>query len=189
MTLRPRRTWLTITDASPGRMKNACTREARQARDRRGGGSGFRASRMRQSGGSPAADGPLSSGDGPHDPIPRSAVCTPYGGPQTNGLQVFKNFGNTTVILTGSCCCVRATSDCSAPTPCHQATFWWETRTAGRPGSHRCLRGGNTGSRFTVSGWRPDGSSTWCSAWRRSLRACRSRRGCLSTTTTLPAAT
>lgn len=52
-----------------------------------------------QSGGSPAADGPLSSGDGPHDPIPRGAVCTPYGGPQTNGLQVFTNYGSTTVIL------------------------------------------------------------------------------------------
>lgn len=49
--------------------------------------------------GRPAADGPLSSGDGLHGPIPKGAVCTPYGGPQTDGLQVFTNYGNTTVIL------------------------------------------------------------------------------------------
>lgn len=52
-----------------------------------------------QSGSSPAADGPLSSGLGPHARIPRGAVCTPYGGPQTNGLQVFTNYGSSTVIL------------------------------------------------------------------------------------------
>jgi len=52
-----------------------------------------------QSGGSLADDGPLSGGDDPHDPIPRGAVYTPYGGPQTSGLQVFTNHGSTTVIL------------------------------------------------------------------------------------------
>jgi hypothetical protein len=52
-----------------------------------------------QNGGSPAADGPLSSGLGQHARIPKGAVCTPYGGPQTNGLQVFTNFGSTTVVL------------------------------------------------------------------------------------------
>jgi len=51
-----------------------------------------------QSGGV-AANGPLSSGDGPHDPVSRGAVCTPDGGPQTDGLTVFTNYGSTTVIL------------------------------------------------------------------------------------------
>jgi hypothetical protein len=51
------------------------------------------------SGRSPAADGPLSSGNGIHDPIPRGSVCTPDGGPQTNGLQVFTNYGSTIVVL------------------------------------------------------------------------------------------
>jgi hypothetical protein len=80
----------------------APTGETRQASDlSRGGRRGSAGSALAgcQSGGSPAADGPLSSGDGPHDPLPRGAVCTPYGGPQTNGLQVFTNYRSTTVIL------------------------------------------------------------------------------------------
>ncbi len=50
-------------------------------------------------GGSPAADGPLSSGSSIHGLIPKGSVCTPAGGPQTSGLQVFTNYGTTTVIL------------------------------------------------------------------------------------------
>ncbi len=49
-------------------------------------------------GGDPAADGPLSSGSR-HGPIPGGSVCTPEGGPQTSGLQVFTNYGHTTLVL------------------------------------------------------------------------------------------
>lgn len=49
--------------------------------------------------GGPADDGPLSSGNSIHGPIPRGSVCTPTGGPQTSALQSFTNYGSTTVIL------------------------------------------------------------------------------------------
>ena len=49
--------------------------------------------------GAPADDGPLSSADHMHDPIPGGSICTPYGGPQTDGFVTFTNFGGTTVTL------------------------------------------------------------------------------------------
>ncbi len=50
-------------------------------------------------GGGTATDGPLSSGDGVHAPIPKGSICTPSGGPQTSGFQVFTNYGKTAVVL------------------------------------------------------------------------------------------
>jgi hypothetical protein len=48
---------------------------------------------------SPAADGPLSSGNGIHDPIPRGSECAPGGRPVAFGLQQFTNYGKTAVVL------------------------------------------------------------------------------------------
>ena len=50
-------------------------------------------------GGGPATDGPLSSGNGIHDPVPRGSICAPGGQPWAFGLQQFTNYGNTTVVL------------------------------------------------------------------------------------------
>ena len=47
----------------------------------------------------PAADGPLSSGNGIHDPIPRGSVCAPGGHPWAFAMQQFTNYGHTTVVL------------------------------------------------------------------------------------------
>jgi|SRR5580658_335301 hypothetical protein len=49
--------------------------------------------------GGPATDGPLSSGNGANDPIPRGAICAPGGRPQAFGDQQFTNYGDTTVVL------------------------------------------------------------------------------------------
>lgn len=46
-----------------------------------------------------ATDGPLSSGNGVHDPIPRGSICVPGGRPQTFGDQQFTNYGHATVVL------------------------------------------------------------------------------------------
>src|ERR1700761_4351871 len=45
----------------------------------------------------PDSDGPLSSGNGIHDPIPRGSICVRGGRPQTFGDQQFTNYGRTTV--------------------------------------------------------------------------------------------
>jgi hypothetical protein len=47
--------------------------------------------------GRPATHGPLSSGVG--GTIPRGAICAPGGELQTFGVQVFTNYGHTTVVL------------------------------------------------------------------------------------------
>ncbi len=49
--------------------------------------------------GGPAADGPLSSGNGIHDPIPRGSNCVPGGRSWAFGFQQFTDYGHTTVIL------------------------------------------------------------------------------------------
>lgn len=49
--------------------------------------------------GGPAADGPLSSGNSMHGPIPRGSQCVPGGRPQAFGFDSFTNYGHTTVIL------------------------------------------------------------------------------------------
>ena len=50
--------------------------------------------------GAPASDGPLSSAASIHGPVARGSECSlATGRPQTFGLQVFTNYGNTTVIL------------------------------------------------------------------------------------------
>lgn len=46
-----------------------------------------------------SADGPLSSGLGIHDPVPRGSVCAPGGRPWAFGLQSFTNYGKATVVL------------------------------------------------------------------------------------------
>ncbi len=51
------------------------------------------------SGGSPSADGPVSSSSSRHGTIPNGSQCVPGGGPQTFGDELFTNFGNTTVTL------------------------------------------------------------------------------------------
>jgi hypothetical protein len=43
--------------------------------------------------------GPLSSGNGVHDPIPSGSICVPGGRPQTFGDQQFTNYGHITVVL------------------------------------------------------------------------------------------
>jgi hypothetical protein len=50
-------------------------------------------------GGGPAADGPVSSGNSMHGPIPRGSQCVPGGRPQAFGFDSFTNYGHTTVIL------------------------------------------------------------------------------------------
>ena len=50
-------------------------------------------------GGGPAADGPLSSGDSAHGPIPSGSICVPGGRPQTFGDQQFTNYGHITVVV------------------------------------------------------------------------------------------
>jgi hypothetical protein len=151
----------------------APTRETRQASDlSRGGRRGSAGSALAgcQSGGSPAADGPLSSGDGPHDPLPRGAVCTPYGGPQTNGLQVFTNYRSTTVILDRVVLLRPRNQRLLGAYAVPSGNFSWETRTAGRPGVPRCHRAGNTASasaQARASGmraWSPAGSARPVSA-------------------------
>ena len=47
----------------------------------------------------PVTDGPLSSGNGIHDPSPRSTICAPGGQPWAFGLDRFTNYGHATVIL------------------------------------------------------------------------------------------
>jgi hypothetical protein len=49
--------------------------------------------------GGPAADGPLSSGNGVHDPIPRGSICVPAGRPVAFADQQFTNYGDATVVL------------------------------------------------------------------------------------------
>jgi hypothetical protein len=49
--------------------------------------------------GGPASDGPLSSGNGIHDPIPRGSICAPGGHTWAFGMQTFTNYGETTVVL------------------------------------------------------------------------------------------
>lgn len=51
------------------------------------------------SGGSPAADGPLSSSASMHGPVPRGSVCTPGGHPVAFANELFTNYGDTTVVL------------------------------------------------------------------------------------------
>lgn len=46
-----------------------------------------------------SADGPLSSGNSRHGPIPNGSICVPGGRPQTFGDQQFTNFGSTVVVL------------------------------------------------------------------------------------------
>ncbi len=50
------------------------------------------------SGGS-ATDGPLSSANSMHGPIPRGSECAPGGRSQAFGFQTFTNFGHPTVVL------------------------------------------------------------------------------------------
>jgi len=49
--------------------------------------------------GGPASDGPLSSGNGIHDPIPRGSFCAPGGHLWAFGFQQFTNYGHTAVVL------------------------------------------------------------------------------------------
>jgi len=49
----------------------------------------------------PVTDGPLSSGNGIHDPVPRGENCVPGGRSWAFGLQQFTNYGQTTVELDG----------------------------------------------------------------------------------------
>jgi hypothetical protein len=49
--------------------------------------------------GGSASDGPLSSGNGIHDPIPRGSICAPGGHAWAFGLQQFTNYGHTIVVL------------------------------------------------------------------------------------------
>jgi hypothetical protein len=44
-------------------------------------------------------DGPLSSANSMHGPIPRGSECVPGGRPQAFGLTSFTNFGTATVVL------------------------------------------------------------------------------------------
>src|SRR5215469_18861288 len=46
-----------------------------------------------------ASDGPLSSGNGIHDPSPPASVCAPSGRPWAFGLDRFTNYGHATVVL------------------------------------------------------------------------------------------
>ena len=47
----------------------------------------------------PATDGPLSSGNGIHDPAPQSEVCAPGGRSWAFGDDQFTNYGHSTVVL------------------------------------------------------------------------------------------
>jgi hypothetical protein len=47
----------------------------------------------------PSADGPLSSGNSIHGPIPTGSICAPGGRPQTFADQQFTNYGHITVVL------------------------------------------------------------------------------------------
>lgn len=47
----------------------------------------------------PVADGPLSSANGIHDPVPRGSQCVPGGHSWAFGLTQFTNYGDVTVIL------------------------------------------------------------------------------------------
>lgn len=49
--------------------------------------------------GSPAKDGPLSAGNGIHDPVPHDAVCAPGGRSWAFGMDQFTNYGHSTVVL------------------------------------------------------------------------------------------
>lgn len=49
--------------------------------------------------GGPATDGPLSSANSMHGPIPQGSECVPGGRPQAFGLTSFTNYGGTTVVL------------------------------------------------------------------------------------------
>ncbi|HUC59384.1 MAG TPA: hypothetical protein VMA95_18420 [Streptosporangiaceae bacterium] len=45
------------------------------------------------------SDGPLSSGNGIHGPVPRGSICVPGGQAQTFGDQQFTNYGHRAVVL------------------------------------------------------------------------------------------
>ena len=67
---------------------------------------------------SPATDGPLSSGNGIHDPATQHEACVPGGRSYTFGFDQFTNYGHSTVIMDRLVLSIRATCACSAPMPC-----------------------------------------------------------------------